>query len=109
MSKAFIVKLLQRNHYERTPIRRRDLHGPRNSSNGNLTIGNLSGEYTFEIFGEWMISAYVVSNVKHGGGGLMVWGCFAVDTVSDLFRIQGLTSMATTAFCSDTPSHLVCT
>jgi hypothetical protein len=49
--------------------------------------------------------------VKHGGGGVMVWGCFAGDTVSDLFRIQGtlaVTSMATIAFCSDTPSHLVC-
>ena len=46
--------------------------------------------------------------MKHGGGGVIVWGCFAGDTVSDLFRIQGTTSMATTAFCSDTPSHLVC-
>ncbi|XP_070972061.1 uncharacterized protein [Oncorhynchus clarkii lewisi] len=27
--------------------------------------------------------------VKHGGGGVMVSGCFAVDTVCDLFRIQG--------------------
>jgi hypothetical protein len=27
--------------------------------------------------------------VKHGGGGVMVWGCFAVDTVCDSFRIQG--------------------
>ena len=39
--------------------------------------------------GEWMISACMVSTVKHGGGGVMVWGCFAGDTVSDLFRIQG--------------------
>ena len=38
---------------------------------------------------EWMISACVVPTVKHGGGGVMVWGCFAGDTVSDLFRIQG--------------------
>ena len=59
--------------------------------------------------GEWMISAYVVSSVKHGGG-VMVWRCFAGDTVWDLFRIQAhLTGMATTAFCSDLPSHLVCT
>jgi hypothetical protein len=27
--------------------------------------------------------------VKHGGGDVMVWGCFDGDTVSDLFRIQG--------------------
>jgi hypothetical protein len=39
--------------------------------------------------GEWMISACVVPIVKHGGGGVMVWGCIAGDTVFDLFRIQG--------------------
>ena len=27
--------------------------------------------------------------VKHGGGGVMVWGCFADDTVGDLFKIRG--------------------
>jgi hypothetical protein len=31
----------------------------------------------------------VVPTVKHGGGGVMVWGCLAGVTVSDLFRIQG--------------------
>ena len=39
--------------------------------------------------GERMITACVVSTVKHGGGGVMVCGCFAGDTVCDLFRIQG--------------------
>ena len=41
--------------------------------------------------GEQMISASVVQTVKHGGGGVMlVWGgCFAGDTVCDVFRIQG--------------------
>ena len=60
-----------------------------------------SDESKFEIFssnrcvfvrhreGEWIISACVFPTVKHGGGGVMVWGCFAGDTVSDLFRIQG--------------------
>jgi hypothetical protein len=37
------------------------------------------------IVGEWMISACVVPTVKHGGGGVMVWVCFAGDTVRDLF------------------------
>ena len=36
--------------------------------------------------GERMISTCVGPTVKHGGGGVMVWGCFACDTVSDLFR-----------------------
>ena len=59
-----------------------------------------SDESKFEIFGsnncvfvrhrvvERMISAYVVLTVKHVGGGMMVWGCFAGDTVCDLFSIQ---------------------
>ena len=39
-----------------------------------------------------MISACVVPTVMHGGGGVMVGGCFAADTVCDLFRIQGTLS-----------------
>ena len=39
--------------------------------------------------GERMISACVVPTVKYGGGGVMVLGCFAGDTVCDLFWIQG--------------------
>ena len=50
-------------------------------------------ESKFEMFGsnhcvfvilcvcEHMISASVVPTVKHGGGGVTVWGCFAGDTV----------------------------
>ena len=42
--------------------------------------------------GQQMISACVVPTVKHGGGGVIVWGCFAGDTVSDFFLIQGILS-----------------
>ena len=42
-------------------------------------------------------------------GGVMVWGALLVSlsVIYLEFKAQ-LTSMATTAFCSDTPSHLVC-
>ena len=97
-------------------------------NNGHYTGGNLSFglESILEIFGsnrsvfvqrgvgEWMISACVFPTLKHGGGGVMVYGCFAIDTVSQTllsviyleFKAH-LTSMATTAFCSDSTFHLV--
>ena len=61
----------------------------------------LSDESKFEIFGstchvfvrrrkgERIVSTCVVPTVTHGGGSVMVWGRFAGDTVSDLFKIQG--------------------
>ena len=33
--------------------------------------------------GERMIAACVFPTLKHGEGGVMVWGCFAGDTVCD--------------------------
>ena len=36
-----------------------------------------------------MISACVLPIVKHGGGGVMVWGGFAGNNACDLSRIQG--------------------
>ena len=58
----------------------------------NLSSGLISTNLRFLVFvkhrvGEWMISTCVVPTMKHGGG-VMVWGCFAGDTVRDLFRIQ---------------------
>ena len=58
--------------------------------------------------GERMISACVVPTVKHGRGGVLCGGALLV-TLSVIYLEFNahLTSMATTAFCSNTPSHLV--
>ena len=48
--------------------------------------------------GERMISARVVPTVKHGGGGVMVWGCVAGDTARNLVRIQGTIELYTRGF-----------
>ena len=53
------------------------------------TFGSNRCDFMRHGMGEWMISACVFPTVKHGGGGVMVWGCFSGDTVYDLFRIQG--------------------
>ena len=54
-----------------------------------------------------MISACVVPTVKHGEGGVMVWGALLVTfSVVYLEFKAHLTSMATTAFCSDKPVSL---
>ena len=58
-----------------------------------------SDESKFEIFGSTCLvfvqrrkgetDGLMVPTAKHGGGGVMVWGCFASDTVGDLFKIEG--------------------
>ena len=63
-----------------------------------------SDESKFEIFG---FNHRVFVRRR---GGVMVWGCFAGDTVCDLFRIQGtLNQHGYHIILHDTPSHLVCT
>lgn len=59
-------------------------------------------ESKFEIFGskkrtyvrrkpgERMMNQCVVPKVKHGGGSVMVWGCFGNNKVGDLFKINGI-------------------
>lgn len=36
-----------------------------------------------------MVPQCVTSTVKHGGGSVMVWGCFAGSRVGDLYRVSG--------------------
>ena len=57
---------------------------------GNLSFGLMSpnSNNVFVRGGVQMISTCGIPTVKHGGGGVMVWGCFAGDTVFDLFRVQ---------------------
>ena len=79
-----------------------------------------SDESKFEIFGsnhhvfvrcrvgERMISACVVPIVKHRGGVMCVSALLVTLSVIYFEFKAHLTSMATTAFCSETQSHLVC-
>ena len=58
-------------------------------------------DWKFEIFGssrrisvrrrvgERMVPQCETSTVKHGGGSVMVWGCFAGSRVGDLYRVRG--------------------
>jgi hypothetical protein len=49
-----------------------------------------------------MISACVFLTVKHGGGGVLVWGALLMTLYVIYFEFKAhLTSMATTVFCSE--------
>lgn len=61
-----------------------------------------SDESKFQVFGssrrvyvrrqknEKMLPACLVPTVKHGGGSVMVWGCFSRAGVGDLIKIEGI-------------------
>ena len=40
--------------------------------------------------GERMNVKYILPTVKHGGGNIMVWGCFSRDGVGPLHRVEGI-------------------
>ncbi|XP_073505328.1 uncharacterized protein [Phyllobates terribilis] len=73
-------------HISTTTVKRRhcaaSLRGKISARKPLLRTGNKKGER--------MDSTCLVPTVKHGGGGMMVWGCFAGDTVGDLFKIEGI-------------------
>ena len=59
--------------------------------------------------GERIISACVVPTVKQGGRGVMVWGNLLVTPSVIYLEFKAHNSIATTAFCSDTPlRYAVC-
>ena len=56
----------------------------------------------FEVFGshritfvrrrtsEKMLEECLTPSVKHGGGNVMVWGCFGAGEVGDLYKVKGI-------------------
>jgi len=52
-------------------------------------FGSDGRKYCWKYDGEPLKNTHVKPTVKYGGGSIMVWGCFAWDSIGDLVRING--------------------
>ena len=53
-------------------------------------FGNKRRLYVRRSVGQRMVPQCVAPTVKHGGGSVMVWGCFAGNEVGDLIQVEGI-------------------
>ena len=44
-------------------------------------------------------------SVKHGGGNVMVWGCFGAGKVGDLYKVKGILNRLRLSFHFAMPCH----
>lgn len=84
--------LLQRTYHSYLPWK-----SPLNSTSDYFWFKTASVFVKTTGKGEWMLSACVISTVRHKGGGVKVWRCPAGDTVGDSFKTNHM------------PPHLVFT
>src|SRR4029434_2105392 len=76
-------------------------------------------ESKFEVFGshrrtfvrrrigEKMLEECLPPSVKHGGGNVMVWGCFGAGEVGDLYKVKGILNKE--GYHSILQRHTLCT
>lgn len=53
-------------------------------------FGGRRRQYVRRLVGERMIAQNIIPTVKHGGGSVLAWGCFAGDKVGNLVKIEGI-------------------
>ena len=90
MKQVIIVELLSENHTFQSKTVETDWNGAKDTKNGQMSRKKViwSDESQFTLFQSddrtrvWRLTKEkydvncVVPTVKHGGGGVMVWGCF---------------------------------